>query len=340
VGNATTLEDGYPANELPSALAVDEASTDVWLGTAQGSVYRYRSVPPRWDQVGFAMGGSVIAIVAPPSLRDDVYIQTATGWFRAGRISVGVRPVSPAELPPGVVAAARAQRSLDPSLASFRATLGLDPRNRRWPLTVAVPGFTPETYFFGTRGAFFFAFDARRATSDWFWFGAPARGVSALTVTSERVWVGADGSGPRDGLTEFSNDLQRWTLHDPQDGAPRGPITHIAAHGSEVFAASRDGVHRWSNGRWERIGFEDATSVAFVGSALWVGTRRGVYLEQSVPLQLLPGTFVNRVRALGSEVWAATREGLFQIVSTGDSTRYAARREDQLGIGVSRMLCW
>jgi ligand-binding sensor domain-containing protein len=332
-GTPITIEDGYPANELPSALAVDEASTDVWLGTAQGSVYRYRTVPPRWDQVGIALGGSVLAIVVPPLFRDEVYIQTSTGWFRAGRISVGVRPLLPNELPNEVVAAARAQRSLDPSVMSFRATLGLDQRNRRWPLTVGIPGFTPETYFFGTRGAFIFAFDARRAAPEWYWFGAPSRGVSALAVTRDRVWVGADGSGPREGLSDFTPDLQRWTLHDPQDGAPRGPITHIEARGSEVFAASRDGVYRWSNGRWENIGFDDATSVAVAGSALWVGTRRGLYLEGTRPLQLLPGTFVTRVRAFGNDVWAATRDGLFQIVSTNDSLRFGARRIDELSTG-------
>src|SRR5262245_23474523 len=333
-GLPLTLEDGYPANEIPSALAIDEASTDVWLGTAQGSIYRYRAVPPRWDQVGFALGGAVIAIVGGPSFQDDVYVQTASGWFRASRISIGARPVLPGELPPAVIAAARAQRSLDPTLASFRATLGLDQRNRRWPVTAAIPGFTPETYFFGTRGAFFFGFDARRAAPEWFWYGSPARGVSAVAIANDAVWVGADGSGPREGLAQFSNDLQRWVLHDPQDGAPRGPIMEIAASGDDVLAASRDGLYRYHNRRWERLGYEDATSVAASGTSLWVGTRRGLYLDNSgTPQQLLTGTFVNRIRAFGADVWAATKEGMFHIVSSGAGAPYQAQRIDEIGMG-------
>jgi hypothetical protein len=145
------------------------------------------------------------------------------------------------------------------------------------------------------------------------------------------VWVGADGSGPRDGLTQFSTDLQRWRLHDPQDGAPRGPITQIEVRADETIATSRDGVYRWRSSGWNRLDFDDATSVAFAGTALWVGTRRGLYLDQSaVPLQLLPGTGINRVRAFGNDVWAATREGLFQVMSSNG--QYSARRVDELGI--------
>ncbi len=328
-----TAEDGYPVLEIPSALAVDESSTDVWLGTAQGSVYRFRPVPPRWEQVGVALGGPVIAIVAPASFVEDIYIQTTTGWFRASRMSIGVRPVNGAELPNAVVAQARAQRSVDPSVMSFRATLGLDQRNRRWPVTVGIAGHTPETYFFGTRGGFVFGFDARRGTPDWLWFGAPSRGVGAIGVLGDAVWVGSDGTGPRDGLTQFSGDLQRWTLHDPQDGAPRGPVTQIEVRADMTLTASRDGVHRWRAGRWERLGFEDATTLVVASSGLWIGTRRGIYFDQTGGAQhLLPGVFVNRIRAFGSDVWAATREGLFQV-ATEASGQYAARRIEQLGIG-------
>ena len=317
-----TAEDGYPILELPSALAVDPLGDELWLGTAQGSLYRLRAIPARWENVAFALGGPVLAIVPTHSIRDDaIYVQTASGWHRTRRVALGARPVSPAEVPAGVITRARALTALDPALTAFRATLGLDARSRRWPLTASIPGETPETYWFATRGAFVFHFDARRGTPDWLWFGAPARGATAVAVSGETVMIGGDGRGPRDGLVHFSSDLQHWTLHDPLEGGPRGPIAQIAARGGDWYVATRDGVFHRTQGAWERLGFEDATSVAPDAATLWVGTRRGLAVSGRTAVTILTGVHVNRVRVHDDTAWVATRTGVFQVPPPTDSAR-------------------
>jgi ligand-binding sensor domain-containing protein len=311
----STVEDGYPVLEAPSALAVDPVLNEVWLGTAQGNLWRWRSVPPRWEPVGIALGEPILAIVALSSSADDaIYIQTRTTWLRARRLSFGAQPIATSEVPRAALQQAAANRTGDPSLAAFRARLGVDQHGRRWPITATTTGERAESYWFGTDGGFVFRFDAARIEPAWHWFGAPATGVTAVAVDDSTVWFGSDGRGPRNGVSRTTHDLQRWALHDPVDGAPSRRITSIAATADAVYFASTDGLYRYRSGpgrAWQRFPVEDATTLTAFGSDVVAGTRRGlVLLRGEEQRDLLIGPAVYRAMMLNDTIWAATSRGI------------------------------
>jgi hypothetical protein len=326
----STREDGYPADDPPTALAIDRFQEDIWLGTTTGALYRRRSVPPRWESVAFALGGAVIAIVPSTGAEEDgIWVQTRAGWFRAGRLSMSAAPVAPTRVPASVVQRAAAQNTLDPTLSAFRARLGLDARSRRWPITSFARGDRTDEFWFGTNGGFVFRFDALRGLPEWFWYGAPTRGVSAIALAHDRIWLGGDGRGPRNGVARASADLQSWELLDPLDGGPGGRIEQIVASETDVYFAGSEGVTRIAgNGtRAERVYGERANTVAITGEHIWVGTRSGVvHIARGTSRPAL-GAAISRIRVVGDRIWLAAANGLYHVAAAAHPDSTVLQRE-------------
>ena len=212
----STVEDEYPAGEQPTALAYDPLQMELWLGTANGGLHCWRAVPSRWETVAFALG-QIHAIVPSIGVEDEgIWVQTALGWYRAGRLAFGASPVSSDRIAGSIARRAAAQRTIDPSLSAFRARIGLDPLGRRWPITSFAVGDRPELYWLGTNGNMVLRFDPTRGGEHWLWYGAPTRGVSAIAKLGDTLWFGGDGRGPRSGLVRTTRDLQRWFLLEPR----------------------------------------------------------------------------------------------------------------------------
>jgi ligand-binding sensor domain-containing protein len=345
----STLEDGYPPFAPPTALAVDVQGNEVWLGTARGSVLRWRGLPPRWEIVTGALLEPVLAIVPINSIADDaIYIQTRSAWHRARRLSFATELVPPPQVPREALQRAAASRTIDPELAALRARIGVDPHARRWPITATIPVDRPNQYWFGTRGAFLFGFDAIRMESNWLWFGAPTRGVTALAIDGNDLWLGGDGRGPRGGVVRATRDLQRWSLFDPLDRAPDGRVVAIAAGSDAVYFASDRGVYRFEpNAReaWQRFPIDDPFTLAALPSGVWVGTQHGIILiREGQARSVLVGPRVVRITVIGDSVWAATNRGLLtRSVAAADSASWdpvvglpAGGFVDAAGLGQTR----
>jgi ligand-binding sensor domain-containing protein len=331
----STQEDGYPLNDAPTALAIDRLQEDVWLGTTNGALYRRRGVQPRWESVAFALGSEVSAIIPSTGVEEDgIWVQTRSGWFRAGRLSSGAFPVPPGRVPAAIVQRAAALHTLDPALAAFRARLGLDVRSRRWPLTSFTRGDRTDQFWLGTNGGFVFRFDALRAQPEWFWYGAPTRGVSAIALAHDRVWFGGDGRGPRNGVARASADLQTWELLEPLDGGPGGRIEQIVATESHVYFAGSEGVTRIERAgtRTERLHEERANTVAVVGEHVWIGTRSGLVHIANGNSRPVLGPAISRLRAVGDRIWLAAANGLYQTAARAHADSTVLQREAGLPV--------
>jgi ligand-binding sensor domain-containing protein len=329
----STEEDGYPVNEQPTALAVDGLQADVWLGTLTGSVFRYRGVPSRWENVAFALTGQVTAIV--PSMgaeHEGIWIQAGNTWFRAGRLGMGAQPVPLNQVPPAVVQRAAAQRTLDPALAAFRSSIGLDRRARRWAITAFQRGDRPEQYWFATNGAFLLRFDAVRNVSEWLWYGAATRGVSALALLGDTLWLGGDGRGARGGVVRTTLDLQSWQLFDPLEGGPSGRIEQIVVTPTELYFAGSDGTSRIPRGqtRLQRLSSQRANTVAVDGQRVWIGGRSGVVLFASGRERAILGAAISRIRVLDEQVWFAAADGLYRATTAAHPDSVQLLREGGL----------
>ncbi|MEX2281892.1 MAG: hypothetical protein WEE89_05375 [Gemmatimonadota bacterium] len=309
----STVEDEYPAGEQPSALAYDPIQMEVWLGTANGGLHRWRAVPSRWETVAFALG-QIQAIVPSIGIEvEGIWVQTANGWYRAGRLAFGACSMPRDRVPATIAQRAVSRRSFDPSLNAFRATLGLDPLGRRWPITSFTTGDRPEQYWFGSGGNLVFKFDARGGSPTWFWYGATTRGVSAIARLADTLWFGGDGRGPRSGLVRATRDLQRWYLLDPRDGAPNTRVDQIEVTPTHTYTAGNDGVSVLDrrNGRWQRLSSEAAVSVATHASALFIGTRTGLRHINRAASRVISGPAIQRVRVIADTLWIATANGVF-----------------------------
>ena len=223
--------------------------------------------------------------------------------------------MAPARVPAGVVQRAGLQRTLDPSLAAFRSTLGLNARARRWPITSFARGDRTEQYWFGTNGNFLIRFDALRGQPEWYWYGAAARGVSALALVGDTIWLGSDGRGQRSGVARGTLDLQSWQLSDPLTGGPSGRIDQIVSTDTHVYLAGSDGLTSIERhtGRMQRLSNERAGSVAVVGQHVYVSSARTSALLHIAPAgqRSTLGPAGNRLRAIDGRVWVASRQGIF-----------------------------
>lgn len=321
----STVADGYPAQLRPTALVYDPLDQALLLGTQNGTVHRYVIATGEWDRNELLIGAPIIALVPARDLRDDgTWIHTTAGWFVLPSGSFSPRQVS--NVPAHVLARAdqRERIARDPAVAAFIGNGIVDRRARRFRVTDIEPADVPGTYWIGTAGDGLYWLDSRSMRRVSRWFGPGVYGVSALARSRDRIWMGGDGRGPRDGIAVAPWDLQSWGLLESIDDAPTGMVRALAFRNAELGVGASTGFYTFDNGRWtqrtQRDGLptDDVLSIAPARDGWWIGTTRGlVLLGEPRVTTLLPGQRVHRTRMIDDTLWVASDAGLFSL---NDST--------------------
>ena len=121
----------------------------------------------------------------------------------------------------------------------------------------------------------------------------PARPVTALASSSRGgVWVAFSGGGgvariERDGITRYS----------PADGAPSGVNDLLEDRRGTLWAASSNGLFRYTGTRWSRVtdadGYDGEQAFSVYedrGGRVWIGGARGLYRHDGTALNLVDRT--------------------------------------------------
>lgn len=317
----STVEDGYPAQLQPSSLVYDPLDQALLLGTRNGTVHRYSLATGEWDRNELLIGAPVTALVPARDLRDDgTWIRTTAGWFVLPSGSFSPRQV--ASVPPHVLARVGESERItrNPAVAAFIGNGIVDRRARRFRITDIEPADVPDTYWVGTAGDGLYWLDSRSMRRVSHWFGPGVFGVSALARSRDRIWLGGDGRGPRDGIAAAPWDLQSWGLLETINDAPSGEIRALDFRNAELGVGASTGFYSFENGRWthrtQRDGLptDDVLSVAPTEHGWWIGTTRGlVLLGDATEGTHLPGRRIYRTRMIADTLWVASDAGLFVL---------------------------
>jgi len=318
-----TRDDGYPVDEIPTALAVDRFARSLWLGTRSGGVYEFPlGLRSGWRWAGVAPGGAIRTLVPG---ENGVFALTGVGWSYAdaGVGGVGPAPAVPADVARQAEPLLRRMAAEDASFAASLTGALTDERLRRWEPTAAAegPGGTDE-FWIGTWGGGLFLYDDLSLRATHYPFGLVGRGVGAMAVAEDgTLWFGGDGLGERRGVTGADAQLQRWVwLEAPFERVPQGLVRDALATEDAAWFAASDGLYRVSGGQGRRWTDADglpsarATALARVGDAIWVGTERGLAVVRDGIAQRTGGVGAPAVTGLAvtgdSLVWIGTTRGL------------------------------
>ncbi len=111
---------------------------------------------------------------------------------------------------------------------------------------------------------------------------------------NQQMWFGVDAG-------VYSYDGINWTLHTPVKGLGGAPVTALYADvNGDVYAASSNGVSRYSNGTWEKFFPKDKNLNQTINSivksrdgSLWVATNQGLMRVKDHQVEFC-GTDVNK----------------------------------------------
>lgn len=177
--------------------------------------------------------------------------------------------------------------------------------------------------------------------------GLPGRGITALCLVDDGLWVGTAG-GRAERLDLVTNEWR------PTVGLPAAEVTAIVHDGRDVWAATRAGVARYNGLKqeWElwdeRDGLRSAiiNALAVDDEGLWAATDRGLmrYRHRTLGWEDVRGPderLAGRIDDLclsGDTLWVASpAEGLsrisladLQLVSYDLETDYGVERVDRV----------
>lgn len=316
-----TAEDGFPAGEVPVALAVDEFGNDLWLAMRGGAVYTVPlGISGRWRWVGTVPGGTIRAMTAADG---TAYVSTSAGWYMAAGAGGALVPVAPGRLPGDVSrkAVPLLDRLDDGAFAASASAATTDRWLRRWPVSAAAESHLPGRYWLATWGGGLFQYDDRTLNARQMPFGLSSVGAGALAFDGDYLWIIGDGTGSRGGVTRARSDLQDWYWYDGRyENAPSSAGRAVVPTPGRIWFATRDGLYALEreSDRWRRFGaFDgiqsaDVRALVWTGGRLWVGTDRGLAVgggEGFQPLGL-GGIAVAGLAAADGRVYAATAAGL------------------------------
>lgn len=336
----STVLDGFPIGHVPTALAYDDFTGELWMGTQAGVVFRYSTGFERWDQ-GVIVPGAVRAIGFSSS---DAFVQAGGQWYVVQGGAFTAQQVAPNAVPADVRArASGAAWNDDPFLRTVLRSLPPDPAGNRWRALSITPGERRATYWIGTDGGGLLAYDARTSQTDWLVFGLPSRGATLVARAAGRLWFGGDSRALRPGIAIADTLLTHWQRFDARsNGGPEGVLHDvIEAHGF-VWLAAEGGLYALhtsdlaaqpQRADWIEVGSLDglpSTDVFALARALdgvWAGTARGVVHVDTAGVAsaaILPGTPVYDLAVYDGVVWVASARGLLQLDGA------AARQPDAL----------
>lgn len=328
----STLEDGFPAIEGPSAAAFDPVDREVWVGTRAGSLYTYHVDFDRWTRETSVDAGPILRL-APYRERaeEGVDVRTPAGWFRVSRFSGFAR-----RLAPSAVGARLRQLELDPEerlartdagFAAERGTLLTDARGRRWPLTGFVRDEGEGRYWLGTAGGGVLRYDSRFLRAESYPVGLLTEGVSALGGDEGAIWLAGDGAGSRRGVTRVDPDLRRWAYQESGDGgSPGGPFTDVLpTEGGTWFATDAGAFRLDTSGRWSRaVGAAGSSAIRRLeqgpDGAVWAASEAGALSlhvvgdEVTSRPALFRGERIWTLLTVGDALWVAGDAGVRILV--------------------------
>jgi hypothetical protein len=328
----STMEDGYPVEEGPAALAYDPFERVVWLGTAAGGLHTYQVDFGRWRLEASPGLGPIVAIFPLSGERGNgVLARTPTGWYVVERFSGAVQPLPPGQLPAQAAAlevpAHERLRRLEPAYAASGATLTADRGGRTWPVTSFVAADRPGVYWLGTAGNNLYRFDVRFLEAEPRPFGLLTPGSGALALGGGWLWMGGDGRGPRRGPVRASQDLQQW--HQYEAGivaAPSELVEDIAVTEDAVWFGGRGGLYRLDrpSDRWSQVGGIGGRlpvrRLALADGGLWVATDRGltrVSADGTVGDTFFEGRAVHAAVAANGGIWVGGAGSLVHMLEDG-----------------------
>lgn len=318
----STEEDGYPVGELPTALAFDLATQELWLGTMSGRLYAFQPLLATWQSRGFVTGPVVQIRFPRSSILDPVYIRIPGGWLTVERGGGFTTPLPPGEGPPPEAGMGSGGLPDDPYFRAQSGTLTLDRAMRRWPISSVARGERPGEYWIATEGGNLFHYSDFVGGAEQIVYGLVTRGAGAVLPGPDGVWFGGDGRGPRRGIARSDPGLRRWEQWESRfDGAPAGRVYDLASAHGGLWVAAEDGLYRWSGDRgWARllegegVPSADTRTVLPVPGGLWVGTRTGARFFSADGLAtgptVLPAARIHALARRSDTLWIAGDAGL------------------------------
>lgn len=339
-----TIEDGFPATEMPVALEVDGFAGTLWMTTRTGALYAHDVArEDEWRWLGVLPGAPPVSLVGHEG---SLWALTGSGWFESRGSSAPMRARPPASV---LERSASHLERLERTSGGFRSaapTLTVDEWLRRWEITAAAPSSVPAHWFLGTWGGGLYTYDDRMLDAEPMRYGSVGRGVSAIGVVpgDGGFWFGGDGLDRRRGLARASRDLQRWSWFEAgRQRAPNGGIYAIVESELGVFVAAADGLYRQDGDSWDRLTDGDALpsatvrSLLIAGGAVWAGTDRGLarvaVAGDALAATRIDGTSGARINALAqrdSMLWIGTDRGLLSLNLRSGALAQSPREDPRL----------
>ncbi len=336
------LEDGQI-----TFMAGDPTEDAVWVGVP-GAVIVYR---PQGEQVQRTpMIGVPEGIVFERTPGGDAYIRAAGQWTRMSRVGMSSQVTQlpsadklmvPANLN-DVYARYPGLRNGSPLLLrSQQSNRAL----RSYPVTSgAMATDQPSEVWLGTSGDGLYKVDAVMQQATPVRYGLLERGVGALALAADGVWVAGLGlSQLRAGLSFATNDLQRWRWIDGTIAVPMLGVRamSLSLWGSRAWIGTDRGVLRVQlDGTEEMASWnildglpdERAYAVAARADGVWVGTARGLVFitdtserrnvrTRGIGVRLLDNTPVYALQPVGDTLWIGTDAGLLALPPSGALSR-------------------
>ncbi|MGH7444223.1 MAG: hypothetical protein ACREKM_05080, partial [Longimicrobiales bacterium] len=325
----STVLDGFPIGNVPTALAYDDFAGELWMGTQAGVVWRYSPGFERWEQ-GVIVPGPVRAIGFS---RGDAFIQAGGQWFVARGGAFSAERSAPAAVPAEVRARASGEAwGNDPFLRTVLGSLPPDAAGNRWRALAIAPGERRGTYWIGSDGGGLLAYDARTNQADWLPFGLSSHGATLIARAAGMLWFGGDARAFRPGVAVADTQLTHWQRFDARtNGGPDGVLHDVLdAHGFVWLAAeggvyalhTRDLTRPPQRADWLEVGTldglpsTDVFALARAPGGVWVGTARGIVHVDTAGIAsavILAGVAVYDLVLHDGAVWAATARGLLQL---------------------------
>ena len=331
----STVLDGFPVGHIPTALAHDPFTGDLWMGTRAGVIFRYTPAFGRWEQATM-VGGTVRTI---GFARDDAFIEANGEWLvsRGGMFSP--ERISAAQVPADIRdRASGAAYEQDPFLRTALGALPPDAAGNRWRALALTPGDRRGTWWIGSDGGGLLHYDARSSTAEWLPYGLPTIGATLVARAAGMLWFAGEPDAYRPGIAIADTALARWQRVDAQvNGGPADVVFDVVeAHGRVWLGAAdglfavrtRDVARLAQRAAWMHVdaldGLPDARVYALAPSptGIWAGTARGlVHVDTAGVIEaealILPGTGVYDLAVQGATLWAATDRGLVQVDAVG-----------------------
>lgn len=324
----STLEDGYPVFERPSATAYDQSQGGLWLATASGNLYLWSELSGRWD---FRAPGSAPADLFRASRVPDndvawrVLRGTVTldphgrrwplsavvpadrpGTYWAGTAGGNIlladsRNLSSEWLPFGTLAQGVSSIAVTEQGGVWLGGDGLGPRDGLTHVDSALQNWTNyESY------------SSR----------APRRAVHCI-LPGDTTWVAAG-----DGVYVLAAGARAWQRIDDREGLPSTNVRVIARTKAGVWAGTQQGLAlidpAASRGVWRGMEGVRINGLAERNDTLWIASSNGLWIAvadaSGVRVLAAPGR--DAVLQLRTQVAAVARAGRNIAVLASDGVYF------------------